>query len=67
MSERGQSLTHVLEEVRNEGVQSTREEAGVRWETKEREEHMDTGTDGFLHMVEKQVEDLFVAPVFLLN
>lgn len=58
---------HVLEEVRNEGVQSTREEAGVGWETKEKEEHTDTGADGSLHMAEKQGEDLFVAPVFLLN
>lgn len=57
---------HVLEEVRRDGAQSTCEEVGVRWQTREeREECMDTGTDGFLHVVEKQVEDLFVAPVSL--
>lgn len=45
---------HVFEEVRKNGIQSTCEEVRVRWETREdrEEEYMDTGTDGFLHVVE---------------
>lgn len=42
---------HVFEEVRKNGIQSTCEEVGVGWETrKDKEEYMDMGTDGFLHV-----------------
>lgn len=34
MNERGQLLRRVLEEVREDGIQSTREGVGVRWETR---------------------------------
>lgn len=64
MSERGQLLMHVPEAVRRDGAQSSCEEVGVRWETgREKEVYTDIGTDGFSHVVEKQVEGLFVSPV----
>lgn len=52
-----------------DGIQSTCEQAGVRWErTEEEEGSMDTDADEFLRVVEKQVvESLCVALIFLVK
>ena len=55
--------------MRRDGIHSTCEQAGVRWEsTEEEEESRDRDADAFLHVVVKQVvESLFVASIFLMK
>lgn len=53
--------------VRRDGIQSTWDQVGIRWENREeKEEYLDAHEGGFYNVVEKQVEVLFIASIFLV-